>query len=100
MDNVTGHIKSLGIALEEWAEEDSNGLVRYAQLPAFGNTTHTLVERNNYPKEMFLPNWSLNPLEETVEKTLWSRLPQPGLDFIDHLALNQLAGTMKTWAQW
>lgn len=86
--------------LDEWAEEDQNGLVRYARVRTFGDTTHTLVERNGYPADRFLPRWNANPLETSLGGSLWSRLPDTGLQRIDHLALNQLTGTMKQWAQW
>lgn len=100
LNNMTEHIRSRGIPVKEWTEEDKNGLVRYAQVTAFGNTTHTLIERNNYPENKFLPNWTANPLQNHLHNSLWSRLPSPGLTTIDHLAMNQLTGTMKTVGQW
>lgn len=100
LSELSKHIRSLGVPLEEWSEADGNGEVRYARVKAFGSTTHTLIERNAYPRDCFLPKWSQNPLDELLAKSLWGRLPPTGLKRIDHLALNQLTGTMNQWAEW
>lgn len=98
--DFTKHIRSLSIPVKEWSEEDQNGTVRYARVNAYGSTTHTLVERNNYPGDKFLPNWGCNPLRDSLSGSIWSRLPPTGLQKIDHLALNQISGTMKQIVQW
>ena len=97
---MTQRIRSLSIPINEWAEEDQNGLVRYARVNPYGSTTHTLVERNNYPGEQFLPNWTTNPLHDNLINSIWARMPTTGLQRIDHLALNQMRGTMKSVVQW
>lgn len=94
------HIRSQSIPIKEWSEEDQNGIVRYARVNAYGSTTHTLVERNGYPGDMFLPNWGSNPLRDSLQGSIWSRLPDTGLQKIDHLALNQVSGTMKQIVKW
>jgi len=100
LPDLTKHIRSLSIPVNEWTEEDQNGVVRYARVKAYGDTTHTLVERNGYPGEQFLPNWSSNPLRDNLTRSVWSRLPATGLQRIDHLALNQLTGTMQQVVKW
>lgn len=39
-----------------WSEKDEFGEVKMAVLKAFGDTTHTLVERKNY-RGPFLPGY-------------------------------------------
>lgn len=90
----------MGIDVKEWVDEDNHGKVKYAKLNAFGNTSHTLIERANYPQERFLPKWDQSPLNDSLEKSVWSHLPPVGLQRIDHLALNQYTGTMNKVAQW
>lgn len=97
---MSEHIKSMGLPIKEWSEEDENGLVKYAEVTAFGNTTHTLVDRGNYPQDKFLPNWSQNPLDKHFKNSLWLHLKDTGLKRIDHLAMNQLTGTSKAVSQW
>ncbi|UXI22652.1 hypothetical protein NH340_JMT08595 [Sarcoptes scabiei] len=93
-------IQSLGLPMKQWSEEDDYGQVNYLQLKAFGNTTHTLVERKDYPIARFLPKWESNPLQNHLEKSVWAKLPNTGLKKIDHLAMNQLTGTGKGVAEW
>lgn len=100
LSSISDRIKKFGVPIREWTEEDSHGLVKYAQVLAFGDTTHTLVERNNYPGTEFLPNWRQNPLESHLTNSVWCQLPDTGLKRIDHLAMNQLNGTGKQVGQW
>ncbi|KAJ6225288.1 hypothetical protein RDWZM_003833 [Blomia tropicalis] len=100
LSEMTEKIRSLSIPIKEWTEEDQDGSVSYAQILAFGSTTHTLIQRNNYPDKHFLPNWRANPLRDNLINSVWSRLPASGLERIDHLAMNQISGTMNKVAQW
>jgi 4-hydroxyphenylpyruvate dioxygenase len=86
--------------IDEWTECDTDGDVKYATVSAFGDTTHTLIERNGYPKRQFLPGWVLSPLEECLRDSVWSKLPAVELQDIDHVAANQPIGSLVDIVKW
>ncbi|KAK5135773.1 hypothetical protein LTR08_004599 [Meristemomyces frigidus] len=63
---------------------DDFGSARYARIKTYGDTTHTLIQRNKY-KGVFLPGFRAVEEEEKTEKYL----PQVRLDHIDHCVGNQ-----------
>jgi len=67
-----------------WEETDKDGVVTYARIKTYGDTIHTFIERTKY-KGLFLPGFA--PIK-TVDKLL-TKLPQPQLQFIDHVVGNQ-----------
>ena len=60
-------------------DKDEFGSVRYAQVKAFADTTHTLIQRSGY-HGAFLPGFkSISGKDQTSKY-----LPEIGLSFIDH----------------
>jgi len=64
---------------------DSNGTVRLATIHTYGDTTHTLIQKNNY-SGVFLPGY--RPEAKTTDP-LARFLPQVQLSAIDHCVGNQ-----------
>ncbi|KAF4070490.1 hypothetical protein AMELA_G00286120 [Ameiurus melas] len=75
--------------------EDEFGSVKLAVLQTYGDTTHTLVERNGYTG-LFLPGFH-TPL---FKDTLLAQLPSGHLDFIDHVVGNQPDDEMVPVVEW
>ncbi|KAJ9265385.1 hypothetical protein DTO212C5_6766 [Paecilomyces variotii] len=65
--------------------EDENGQVKVATIQTYGETTHTLVERNSY-KGGFLPGYRI---ENGAKDPIARLLPEVGLRVIDHCVGNQ-----------
>ena len=63
---------------------DEFGKVKIARIRTYGDTTHTLIQRNGY-KGVFLPGFRAEQEEDPIEKYL----PQVGLNVIDHCVGNQ-----------
>ncbi len=100
IEDIVSHISLSGQVVHQWLESDKNGSVRFADLLAFGDTTHTLIQRNDYPKDLFLPGWTLSPLKLPLKQSIWSKLEPIDLEFIDHVAANQPTGSMANIAKW
>ncbi|XP_027005736.2 4-hydroxyphenylpyruvate dioxygenase [Tachysurus fulvidraco] len=75
--------------------EDEFGSVKLAVLQTYGDTTHTLVERNGYTG-LFLPGFH-TPL---FRDPLLDQLPCGHLDFIDHVVGNQPDNEMLNVVEW
>ncbi|KAB5567833.1 hypothetical protein PHYPO_G00237360 [Pangasianodon hypophthalmus] len=75
--------------------EDEFGSVKLAVLQTYGDTTHTLVERNGYTG-LFLPGFH-TPL---FRDPLLAQLPSGHLDFIDHVVGNQPDDEMVPVVEW
>ncbi|KAL1861206.1 hypothetical protein Plec18170_001721 [Paecilomyces lecythidis] len=65
--------------------KDENGQVKVATIQTYGETTHTLVERNSYTGG-FLPGYRK---ETGAKDPISSLLPEVGLRVIDHCVGNQ-----------
>ncbi|KAL1882493.1 hypothetical protein Plec18167_002909 [Paecilomyces lecythidis] len=65
--------------------KDENGQVKVATIQTYGETTHTLVERNSYTGS-FLPGYRK---ETGAKDPISSLLPEVGLRVIDHCVGNQ-----------
>ncbi len=52
-----------------WKEEDDDGIVRFAVVQTYGDTTHTFVERSDY-RGLFLPGYEKLKFEDPLMKTL------------------------------
>lgn len=81
-------------------DSDSKGSVRYSIVCPFGDITHTIIERNNYPRESFLPGWRLSPLLSSLNNSIWAKLPDIDLQNIDHVAINQPIGSLAAVSKW
>ncbi|XP_049856655.1 4-hydroxyphenylpyruvate dioxygenase isoform X2 [Schistocerca gregaria] len=83
------------IVKDIWEESDDDGIVRFATVQTYGDTTHTFVERGNY-KGAFLPGF-----RKVTNKDGLSKILPPGrLDFIDHVVGNQPDLQMESVAKW
>ncbi len=70
---------------------DGDGVVRMAQISAYGETVHTFVERSDYAGA-FLPGFAAVPHEGDAS--------QPGLlAGIDHVVANVELGAMERWVK-
>lgn len=74
---------------EPWDEKDDNGIVRKATIAAFGETTHTFVERSGYAG-CFAPGY------EAIEART-DALPPVGLLDFDHSVANVELNRMNLW---
>ncbi|RZC41963.1 4-hydroxyphenylpyruvate dioxygenase, partial [Asbolus verrucosus] len=96
LDNIVLRAKQKGakIVRDIWEESDFHGIVRFATIQTYGDTTHTFIDRSLY-RGPFLPGYVLCK-EDTLTKNL-----SPGkLDFIDHVVGNQPDGEMESVAKW
>ena len=81
--------------LEPMELKDDDGVVIIASLRTYGDTIHTLVQRNGY-KGLFLPGYKAH---HSVE--VFNDIMEPiVLDAIDHCVGNQPEGDMEPTAQW
>ncbi|KAI4903863.1 hypothetical protein NFI96_018654, partial [Prochilodus magdalenae] len=83
------------IVKEPHVLEDKFGRVKLAVLQTYGDTTHTLVEREGYTG-LFLPGFQ-PPL---FRDPLLDQLPSGRLDFIDHVVGNQPDDDMVPVVEW
>ncbi|KAL8290381.1 hypothetical protein RQP46_002639 [Phenoliferia psychrophenolica] len=74
-----------------WIEQDKDGFVRMAIIRTFGDTTHTLVERQGYTGA-FLPGFK--DVSREIDP-ICAFLPDPNLQWIDHCVGNQDWGGME-----
>lgn len=97
LDAIVQRAKEVGakVVREIYQEEDDDGVVRYASIQTYGDTVHTLVERNKY-KGLFLPGFKTHPHQPEILKAM----PTVGLRFIDHCVGNQPDLQMESAAAW
>jgi 4-hydroxyphenylpyruvate dioxygenase len=79
-----------GVA-EPWESRDDQGVLRRASIATYGQTLHTLVDRDDYTG-VFAPGYQ--PLEIVPDA-----LPAPGLEAIDHVVGNVELGAMDQWVR-
>ncbi|XP_007422815.1 4-hydroxyphenylpyruvate dioxygenase [Python bivittatus] len=83
------------IVREPWIEEDKYGKVKFAVVQTYGDTTHTLIEKQNY-KGLYLPGFEAPLFKDPLLKKLC-----PGkLNFIDHIVGNQPDQEMLPVVEW
>jgi len=75
--------------------KDENGSVLMATIHAFGDTTHSFVQRLDY-NGPFLPGFRAYTEEDPLTKLT----PPIGLEFIDHIVSNHPDQQMETIVQW
>ncbi|KAH8037132.1 hypothetical protein HPB51_008814 [Rhipicephalus microplus] len=97
LDTIVKRAKERGAAIvrDIWEESDECGTVRFATVQTCGDTTHTFVERGSY-NGLFLPGFKKHPSRDRS----YEKLPNSGLQFIDHCVLNQPDLEMVPAAQW
>ncbi|KAF2898393.1 hypothetical protein ILUMI_07796 [Ignelater luminosus] len=96
LDNIILIAKQRGanVIKDIWEESDFNGVVRFATIQTFGDTTHTFMDKSLY-RGIFLPGYVKTP-----EDALSKKLPLSKLDFIDHVVGNQPDLQMESVAKW
>ncbi|XP_039965337.1 4-hydroxyphenylpyruvate dioxygenase isoform X1 [Bactrocera tryoni] len=82
------------VVREIWEEKDEYGVVRFATIKTYGDTTHTFVDRTKYNGK-FLPGFLTPPVDNLLQG-----LPATKLDFIDHVVGNQPDLQMESVAAW
>lgn len=89
LDSLMMHAKDHGadVVKDVCQEMDSHGSVRYAILKAYGDTTHTLVEKAGY-SGVFLPGFK--PISTSLlEDSIFGKLDPIDVVSIDHVVGNQ-----------
>jgi 4-hydroxyphenylpyruvate dioxygenase len=75
--------------------EDEHGVYEYATIRAYGDTTHSFVNRDRY-KGVFAPGFkALDP-----DRYSPSTFRPVGLKAIDHIVANVEEGKMEEWVRW
>ncbi|RWS04895.1 4-hydroxyphenylpyruvate dioxygenase-like protein [Dinothrombium tinctorium] len=97
LDAIVAKAKDRGASIvkDVWEESDEHGKVRYAVVKTYGDTTHTLIERTHY-KGLFLPGFQ----KPFMALSVLSKLPEVGLNFLDHCVGNQPNNTMENVTRW
>ncbi|XP_063171413.1 4-hydroxyphenylpyruvate dioxygenase isoform X2 [Candoia aspera] len=83
------------IVREPWIEEDKHGKVKFAVVQTYGDTTHTLIEKQNY-RGLYLPGFEAPLFKDPLLK----KLPPTKLNFIDHIVGNQPDQEMLPVVEW
>ncbi|CAF0744711.1 unnamed protein product [Didymodactylos carnosus] len=99
IENVVKQAREKGakIVKDVWNETDENGTVKMACIQTYGDTTHTLIERGDFKGE-FLPNFKPHPHKN--KDNLLTKLPNIGLQFIDHVVGNCPDNEMENTTKW
>jgi len=81
--------------------EDDNGSVRVAKIQTYGDVTHTLIDRANYPVDLHLPGYKKSQDQKNyrVDPVLAS-LGETNLEFVDHCVGNQPNEAMEPTTKW
>jgi 4-hydroxyphenylpyruvate dioxygenase len=77
-------------AFEPHTISDEDGEIKLAGIHTYGETIHTLVERNNYDG-VFMPGFKPKSSERKIESC--------GLKYVDHCVGNVELGQMNEWVQ-
>ena len=90
VDKCIAHARKTGatVVSEPHDETDEHGTVRSATIKAYGDTTHTLVDRHRYHGP-YLPGY--------VARTSEAPRPAPAFVALDHVVGNVELGAMDTW---
>jgi 4-hydroxyphenylpyruvate dioxygenase len=98
LDAIFHAAKENGAAIvqEPWEESDEHGVVKFATVKTYGDTTHTFIDRKGY-NGPFLPGYQMVPPDSDP---LLATLPAAGLNFIDHIVGNQPDQGMESTAEW
>jgi 4-hydroxyphenylpyruvate dioxygenase len=77
---------------EPYRQRDRAGSVTRSTVAAYGDTTHTFVQRDGY-RGPFAPGYESAPLPSPVG-------PPVGLTQIDHVVANVPEGALESWVHW
>ncbi len=90
VDKCVAHARKTGATVlnEPHDETDEHGTVRTATIKAYGDTTHTLVDRHRYDGP-YLPGY--------VARTSEAPRPAPAFVALDHVVGNVELGDMDKW---
>jgi 4-hydroxyphenylpyruvate dioxygenase len=90
VDKCVAHARAAGaqVLAAPRDETDEHGTVRTATLAAYGDTTHTLVDRSRY-RGVYLPGY--------VARTSSAPRPAPAFVALDHVVGNVELGDMDQW---
>ncbi|UYV61364.1 HPD [Cordylochernes scorpioides] len=91
----TARQRGAKIVKDIWEEKDEFGSVKFAVVQTYGDTTHTLIQRDNY-RGRFLPHYK-PPLQEDC---LLPKLPPCLLQVIDHCVGNMPDNAMAPTSEW
>jgi len=75
--------------------KDKHGKVKFAVVQTYGDTTHTLIEKQNY-RGLYLPGFEAPLFRDPLLK----KLPPAKLNFIDHIVGNQPDQEMLPVVEW
>ena len=75
-------------------EDNDGGSITMATIKAYGDTTITFIERNNF-NGFFMPGF-IKKKEDPFNKLI----SQPSFGFIDHIVGNHAVGDMESTVQW
>jgi 4-hydroxyphenylpyruvate dioxygenase len=78
---------------EPWEERDSSGVLRLAQIGAYGETVHTFVDRNRFTGRHLEPGYSSENLPPEPDG------PAVGVQSIDHVVGNVERGRLDDWVR-
>jgi 4-hydroxyphenylpyruvate dioxygenase len=90
VDKCVAHARQAGaqVVTEPHDETDEHGTVRTATVKAYGDTTHTLVDRSRY-RGVYLPGY--------VPRTSSTPAREPAFVALDHVVGNVELGEMDEW---
>ncbi|KAK9892870.1 hypothetical protein WA026_022550 [Henosepilachna vigintioctopunctata] len=86
--------KGATIVRDIWEEFDFNGIVRYATIQTYGDTTHTFVDRSLY-RGHFLPGYT-----PVAPDLLTKNMPSNNADYIDHVVANHPSNALESTVKW
>jgi 4-hydroxyphenylpyruvate dioxygenase len=94
VDKCVAHARQAGarIVAEPHDETDEHGTIRTATLKAYGDTTHTLVDRSRY-QGPYLPGYVAR------SSALAGRQGEPAFVALDHVVGNVELGDMDEWVR-
>ncbi len=97
VDKCVAHARSAGatVLAEPHDVTDENGTVRVATLAAYGDTTHTLVDRSRYHGP-YLPGY-VAKTGQTTERSVLAGQAAPAFVALDHVVGNVELGHMDEW---
>jgi len=81
--------------------EDENGSVRVAKIRTYGDVTHTLIDRANFPAELHLPGYKMAKDQKNYRvDPVSTSLPETNIEFVDHCVGNQPNNEMEPVTSW
>lgn len=89
------------IVEEPYTLEDENGKVRIAKIQTYGDVTHTLIDRADYPANLHLPGYKkATDMKNHRVCPILAGLPATNIVFVDHCVGNQPDDAMEPTTKW